>query len=92
MSRELPAGPERVEVRLEVFAPGESIVDHRGQTCDLVAQAADLPVHLGHGSQQDLAPLGWVGGRPETDTQLSTRRLVLEQVADLGQREPGILA
>ena len=75
-----------------MLSPGLCLVDHRRQPRDLLPQAVDLAIHLGHRGQQELTPLGRVLRGPEAGTDARARRLVLEQLPDLREREPGVVA
>ena len=67
-------------------------VDHLGNPVRLVAERLDLAVDARQGVDEDLAALGGVLGCPKPFAVAFAGCLVLEQLADLGQREPGVVA
>ena len=67
-------------------------VDHPGDPVRLVAERLDLTVDAGKRVDQDLAALGRILGGSKSLAVALARSLVLEQLADLGQREPGVVA
>ena len=84
-----------VEVRemlVEVAPPGAGVRDHRVQPGALGFERLDLALDPGGGVVQQGTPFGLVTGRPETQSIALARGLVLEQLADLGQREAGVVA
>ena len=52
----------------------------------------DLAIDPGGRVLEQGASLGLVAGRPESQSIALARGLVLQQLADLGQREPGVVA
>ena len=67
-------------------------VDHLGNPVRLVAERLDLTVDARQRVDEDLAALGGILGCPKPFAVALAGRLVLEQLADLGQREPGVVA
>ena len=67
-------------------------VDHRLEPLDLALDRADLAVDPVERVLQDRAPFAGVAGLAEGRPVARARRLVLEQLADLGEREPGVVA
>lgn len=90
--RRLLAGLDLGDVDEEVRAPALGFVDHCGQPIHLLAHGRDLAVHAGERVDDDRPPLARVIGRPESGPVASPHRLVLEELADLGEAEPGVVA
>ncbi len=65
--------------------------DHRAQPLDLLTEGRDLSVDALDRIAEDRLPLAGIGGGSELDPVARTDRLVLEQLADLRQREAGIV-
>jgi hypothetical protein len=77
--------PEHVQTsRLQV-------ADHQLQPRELLAKAGELPVDAGEPPVQDSAALRRVVGRVQRLTGEPSGRLIFQQPADLGDREPGIV-
>ena len=68
------------------------LADHRFQPGDLPAQAGELLIDTGEAPVEDAAPLHRVVGRVELLAGQPAGSLVLEKPADLGDREPGVVA
>ena len=80
------------EVLVEVAPPATGIGDHRVEAGTLGDEGLDLPVDAGGGVLEQRTSLGLVTGRSEPLSIALARGLVLEQLADLGEREPGVVA
>ena len=80
------------EVLIEVAPPAAGVGDHRIEAGALGDERLDLPIDPGGRVLEQRAALGLVAGRSETLSIALARRLVLEQLADLGEREPGVVA
>ena len=92
MGRRVEPGIELGEVDQEVLPAALGLLDHRRQPVELLPERLDLAVDPPEGVVEDRAPLGRVGGRAEPVAVASPGRLVLEELADLGQAEPGVVA
>ena len=68
------------------------IADHRLEAVGLGLQEGDLALDPGQCFLEIQAPLGGVGRVREAFAVAFAGRLVLEELADLGQREPGVVA
>lgn len=80
------------EVGLQMGATALGLGDHRLEPADLLAEARDLPVDPGERVANDRLALVGVARRSEALTVAGTGGLVLEQLADLGEAEPGVVA
>jgi len=79
-------------VLVEVAPPGPGVVDHRVEARALLLERRDLSIDPLAGVADEGPPLGLVAGRPEALSIALARRFVLQQLADLGEREPGVVA
>jgi len=86
------AAAELVEVGGEVPAAVAGGFDHRGQAGGLALERLDLAVHPIDRVHEDRASLVGVAGRAEALAVALAGRLVLEELADLGEAEPGVVA
>ena len=86
------AAVEVGEVLVEVAPPAAGVGDHRVEAGTLGDERLDLPIDPGGRVLEQGAPLGLVAGRAEPLSIALARGLVLEQLADLGEREPGVVA
>ena len=73
-------------------APVLGLGHHRLESVDLVAQGDDLAVDALEGVGEDPAALDGVLGRPEPVAVPLAGRLVLEELADVREGEPGVVA
>ena len=86
------AAVEVGQVLVEVAASGAGVLDHRVEAGALRLERGDLTIDAGHGVAKQGSSLGLVTGRAEAQPVALAGRLVLEQLADLGQREAGVVA
>ena len=76
----------------KVAAPGLGLVDHRREAIGLVTEVLDLAVDAVEGIDEDRPPLAGIRGGAEAFAVAFARRFVLEQLADLGEGEAGVVA
>ena len=86
------AAVEVGEVLIEVAPAAAGVGDHRVEAGTLGFERLDLPIDSRGRVLEQRASLGLVAGRPEPLSIALARGLVLEQLADLGEREPGVVA
>ena len=86
------AAVELGQVGVEVSRAGACLLDHRGEAGGLGLEDLDLVLDPRAGFEDERAPLVGVAGLAEALAVALARRLVLEQLADLGEREPGVVA
>ena len=86
------AAVELAQVRVEMGAPVLGGREHRVQAVALLAQRGDLALDAVARLDDEHAPLVGVGRGPEALAIALAGGLVLEQLADLGQAEPGVVA
>ena len=86
------AAVELGEVGVEVAAALARGLEHRPQAASASCEGRDLAVDAVARVLEERAPLGGVAGRPEALAIALAGGLVLEQLADLGQAEPGVVA
>ena len=72
--------------------PGVGVGDHRLEPVGLGAQRGDLAVDPGERVLDDRPPLGGIVRLAEPGPVAGPGRLVLEELGDLGQAEPGVVA
>jgi hypothetical protein len=90
--RRLDAGLEVRDVAPEMLAPFLGRLDHLGQAVALRLQRTDLALDPGQGVIDDRPPLGRILRGPEPVPVPGPGSVVLEQLADLGEAEPGVVA
>jgi hypothetical protein len=88
----LDTGLELGDVGLEVRASALGLLDHAGKSIHLRAQRRDLALDPGEGVVDDRSPLGGILRRPEPVPVPRSGFVVLEELADLGEAEPGVVA
>ena len=88
----LRSRPEVGEVARQVAAPRLGLLDHRREAVRLVAEVLDLAIDAVHRVDEDGAALGGILGCAEPFAVALAGGLVLEQLADLREREPGVVA
>src|SRR5215212_3563226 len=76
----------------QVGAPTFRLPDHRGEPDLLLAERSDLAIDPGEGVADDRPALGLIAARPEPSPVASSGCVVLEQLADLGEAEPRVVA
>ena len=81
-----------VEVGAQVRAPPVGVADHRPEAGGLGFERRDLAIDAFEQPAQDDSPLVDIPGRPEALGVADSGRLVLEEEADLREREPGVIA
>src|SRR3954447_5849722 len=86
------AAIELGEVLVEMRAPGTRLRDHRGEACGLGLEDLDLVVDAALRIDDERAPFIRVARLPEPLAVPFARVLVLEQLADLRERESGVVA
>src|SRR5450432_3621836 len=86
-----PAGIEIGEPPAEALVAGIHGLDHRFEAGDLVAQDPRLALDAGQRADHDLPALGRIVGVRERLAAANPGLFVLEQLADLGQGEPGVV-
>jgi hypothetical protein len=85
-------GLELGDVILEVRTTTLGLGDHLGQPVHLGTQRRDLALDAGKGVVDDRASFRGVLRRPEPGPVPASGLVVLEQLADLGEAEPGVVA
>ena len=68
------------------------VLDHRGQTCSLGLERCDLSIHPVTGVDDERTPLGRILCGLESLPVAFPGEFVLEELADLGQGESGVVA
>src|SRR5207248_175961 len=81
----IAAGFDLEKVALEMAAPILRRLDHRFESGNLAAQRRDLPVDPGNAVMEHSAALSSASAGAEPRSIRGACRLVLEQLADLGQ-------
>src|SRR6188474_323128 len=81
-----------LEVGVEMSPPALGLADHRLEPVDLLAEAGDLAVDPGKRVADDRLALVGVARRAEPLAIAGAGGLVLEELADLGQAEPCVIA
>src|SRR5450756_3001268 len=86
------AALQLVEVGAQVFTPPVRLVDHGPKARRLVLERRDLAIHPVEQPTQDGLPLLHVPGRTEALRIPDAGNFVLQEEADLREREPGVVA
>src|SRR5450759_4661774 len=81
-----------IEVGAQVFTPLVRLTDHGPKARRLVLERADLAIDALEQAAQDGLPLLHVAGRAEALCIPDTGSFVLQEEADLREREPGVVA
>ena len=80
------------EVLVEVVPAGAGVMDHGVEAATFGFQGRDLSIDSDDGVAEQGASLGVVPGGPQAHPVPFPGGLVLEQLADLGKGEPGVVA
>lgn len=80
------------EVVVEVLSASPRLFDHRREAVGLGFEDLDLSIDSRARIDEDGTPFGWVTRLAEALAVSLARDLVLQELADLGEGEPGIVA